>query len=36
MKWAKHVARMVEVVVAYTILVGGKTLGAFGELKDQY
>jgi hypothetical protein len=36
MKWVKHVARMVEIVVTYKILVGGNSLGAFGELKDQY
>jgi hypothetical protein len=36
MKWVRHVARMVEIVAAYKILVGGKSLGAVGELKDHY
>jgi hypothetical protein len=36
MKWVRHVARMVEVVAAYKIVVAGKSLGAVGELKDKY
>jgi hypothetical protein len=36
MKWVRHVAPMVEIVAAYKILVGGKSLGEVGVLKDQY
>ena len=36
MKWVRHVARMVEIMATYKILVEGKSVGGVGELKDQY
>jgi len=36
MKWVRHVARMAKIMAAYKSLVGGKSLGEFGVLKDQY